>query len=250
MPSQNSTPQKPTLKESAEITINLFPILLVGLVVFAGVAGFSYKEVFLWKKKGIILTINNSQDLVALPAGSVLDISWSAKNTSKSADDPCEISVSSNTPEGTIEELNQSQYAWIGSQPSSGSVSTLALYDSMTIMLTCKNRYGFKGTKKSFVQTLFKPVGGATVLMDVNGQDTNNISAAGTGEELRFTWTVNNMELPISCSVSDFYNIVLKQNLSHEGTFTVKQPKSGDSYYVNCIDANGVYAWDEINITD
>jgi len=261
MPPQNSISQKPTLQESSEVTINLFPVIVAVLLIIAGVAGFLFYQSGRPSKIQepatttlLTFTVNGKKEVI-VPQGTPVVLAWDVQGPDPNDPTPCEATADAITSllDGELRHLSTDFYTWIGAQPSSGSAEVLAYSDpnyqkELIFMLTCQTTGGEKKFSVS-VKNIIVDSGDMKAALLANGADVATISVAGLGS-LDLSWTVSGASDPTVCNISDIGNVIIAKNLPTSGSYSIQSPKVGQQYYVNCTDAKGKYAFGGVELVE
>ena len=210
----------------------------------------------------ITFAMDGTTKEIVAAQGSPLTLVWDVANTSSFYLTPCTASVDAVNNEGNIVALTDYYYSWIGSQPAKGSAEVLAYADSgpadqlkRIFKFTCNTLDGIKTSSVSVKVTDTEPNTAnekmvITLLANgVSGKSTAKFSIAGINE-LKLSWSAVGDANPTMCTLSDFGNVVIAKNLTSSDSYTVKNPKAGERYYINCTDGDGEYAFDGVELTE
>jgi len=206
---------------------------------------------------GINFTVNGEKEIEVFN-GSPVTISWNMEGVDPDNALPCRAMINTVRLNGNLYLLQG--LSWNGPKPATGDEDILAyagvsgdFQDRLILSLTCLMASGFEVSDEVQVTTV-RVSGNMIVRTTINGSDNGegeeDIPLSQIGEELKMTWGVSGGAQPVSCYITDFGNKVLRQNLSTSGSYTVTNPKIEEAYYVNCMDGNGYYAWDGVEIIE
>lgn len=195
----------------------------------------------------------DGKKIITVPQGSPVTLSWNAKNVDPGEVAPCEAQAHTfvNNQRAPLDSI---WFSWIGKQPASGSVDLLAYVDRDQIIfsLTCILAEGGEAIDTVEVNTSRPGTGNLVVRTVINGKDNgvevDRRTLPQIGSSLAVKWSISGGISPVSCNISDYNNVILAKGLSPSGSYAITNPGSSQGYYVNCIDGEGHYNFDGVEI--
>jgi len=187
-------------------------------------------------------TINGDSGPLEIFAGSSLVLSWAGSGLDAGDPTPCAASVKNLTP---------AVHQWSGQLGASGQKVILSSGGGPeTFMITCKTASGDILLEQVQVVERYGLGGHATnfqVFALANGANEDELKIRN-GQFVQLSWNVSGEMQPVSCNISDQQHQVLAWNLDAMGSWRVPTPVAGSTYYVNCVDGQGVYDYDAVRL--
>lgn len=206
-------------------------------------------------------TVNGSAEDITVLQGSPMLLAWDVKDVDPFNIMPCEAAVDERNFDGNLIALSDYYYSWIGPQPVSGSAEVLAYSilnndrPEIIFKLVCDTiggkRTGSVSVKvvKTDPASLEEQMIITMLANGVGGKSVAKISVADL-QGLNLSWTAKGDAYPAVCTLSDIGNVIIAKNLSPRGSYSINNPQVGQHYYINCIDADGEYAFDGVELVE
>ncbi|MCH7883587.1 hypothetical protein IIA95_04235, partial [Patescibacteria group bacterium] len=166
----------------------------------------------------------------------------------------CEAAVDEVAIDGTMTALTDYYYSWIGPQPASGSQEVLAYSTGQAriFKLTCSITAGIKTSSVSVKVIEGESEEQMIITMLVNGVAGASVATTSIAglRELNLSWSAVGDASPTVCTLSDIGNVIIAKNLLSSGSYSIQNPQIGQSYYINCTDGDGEYAFDGVELVE
>ncbi|MCH7883581.1 peptidoglycan-binding protein [Patescibacteria group bacterium] len=191
---------------------------------------------------------------ITVAQGSPVTLVWNIRGINLADPTPCEAAVDEVAIDGTMTALTDYYYSWIGPQPASGSQEVLAYSTGQAriFKLTCSTTTGIKTSSVSVKVIEGESEDKMIITMLANGISGASVAKTSvTGlEKVDLSWTTVGDAYPTVCTLSDIGNKIIAKNLLSLGSYSIQNPQIGQRYYINCIDGDGEYAFDGVELIE